>query len=90
MRDRIPTYVVDMTVKNPNVFSSHMEWKVKDYGKPTAENLAKYAKIYNDSIGPDGVNSHLGEGHEAVWMGVRKNHVSADYIVEWNMPLFII
>ena len=84
MKDRIPTYVIDFGLKNANIYSTPCEWKVKVYGKPTKANLAEYAKRYNESVGPDGVNSHLGEDHEAVWMGVRKNNPNAAYITEWH------
>lgn len=84
MRDRIPTYVIDFRLKNSNISSTPCEWKTKVYGKPTKDNLAEYAKRYNDSVKPDGVNSHLGEDHEAIWLGIRKNDPNACYIYVWN------
>ncbi len=83
-RSSTPKYVVDWRIKDPKWSATSTAWKVKDYGKPTEANLAKYAKRYNESIKPGGVNDHLGSGQLVLWLGLRENSAGAPYIVEWG------
>ena len=83
-RSSTPKYVVDCKLRSPKWANSGSIWKVKDYGKPTEANLAKYAKRYNDSLKPGQVNDHLGKDHEAIWLGIRENYAGASYIAEWG------
>lgn len=81
-RSTTPKYVVDMKIRKG--MTTPAAWTVKQHGKPTAKNLAKYVDAYNDSVMPGGVNQHLGDGSTATWAGIRENNLHASYIAEWG------
>jgi len=84
-RSTTPKYVVDVKLKSPKWSSTPSAWESKQAGKPTEQNLAKWVKMYNDSIKPGGVNDHLGPEHELVWAGIRLNQgMDKSYIAEWG------
>jgi hypothetical protein len=81
---RTPKYVVDVDLKGNNISTDASEWKVKQYGKPSDQTLAKWVKVMNDSIKPGGVNDHLGKDHLIIWAGIRLNKSGESYIVQYG------
>lgn len=53
-----PRYAVEFVVDRG--FWTPMGWDGKHAGRPTAANLAKFAKGYEAATMPGGVNDHLG------------------------------
>jgi hypothetical protein len=96
-RSTTPKYalVVDCT----GVHCTRMAWHVKPpvgcsvgYGKPTAENLAKYIETFRKSLHPGGANEHLMKayGSKALPNAARiiLNDGSGTVVAEWKAPMF--
>lgn len=55
---RTPTFRIESRWFGRQV--SNMEWKTKEYGRPTTENIDRYVTTMEESMKPGGVNAHLG------------------------------
>ena len=71
------------------------EWRVKDMGKPTPENIDKWVAVLEDSMKPGGCNAHLGQDQvvSAQIFDQRKRTISP--VANWtrkqfrpNQPMF--
>lgn len=80
-----PTFVIN--VNDFQVFPTQnvdpMAWDTKYSGKPTEENIKKWVEMYNASLEPDGVNSHVGRS-AAVYGGSIKNQKTGDIVAHWE------
>ena len=68
-----------------------MAWSVKDYGKPTSDNLAKYVGKMNASMQPGGVNYGISEAKGfivACHKAVIHNQFTGETYATWNAPMF--
>ena len=54
------SYAIRLVIET-DTFGS-MEWRTKDFGCATQDNLAKWMATFNESLEPGGVNEHLGQG----------------------------
>lgn len=77
-----PKYVVDVQIKMG--IATPAAWEIKEYGKPTVNNLKKYIEAYNQSLMAGGANQHIGSRGMATWAGIRENAPNSPYIVEWG------
>lgn len=60
-RSTTPAYRVEIVESVGNF--SNFGWdkkETKHFGKPNIESLKKFIESYNESFGPNGVNSHIG------------------------------
>ena len=97
-RSTTPKFAIEMDCTG--VVTTPQAWHVKPpvgcktgYGKPTAENLAKYVETYLGTLKPGGVNRHLvtAFGSKVIPHAVRvvKNDGSREVVAEWKAPMFM-
>ncbi len=98
-RSKTPKYaiVVDCTGMVPSRTGWYIgvqEGGVKGYGKPTAENLAKYIDRYHESLKPGGSNHGLvttfGTKVYANAARIVRNDGSGVVVAEWKAPPFML
>lgn len=56
-------------------------WRVKDHGKPTAENLERFVETLNASFRPGGVNAHVGDGGSIIHARLVRNVSSPQQVI---------
>ena len=66
-------------------------WSVRDYGKPTRENLLNWIEKYSRSLEIGGVNQHLslalGYVPYPAYVAIRDNK-TGETITEWKAAMF--
>jgi hypothetical protein len=53
-------------------------------GPPTAAKLARYVADYNESLLPDGVNSHIGPSGYATAASIFDHHNNRQVVATWS------
>lgn len=64
------------------------EWKTKEYGKPTTENIGKFRDAFNNSLSIGGANQHLGTNY---WLqcGLEVyNQITKEVVATYSAPMF--
>lgn len=61
MRDRTPTYRIELQTTGTNSVSDPMEWPTRQAGRPTAVNVERFLAVHNGAMEPGGCNAHLRE-----------------------------
>lgn len=87
-----PKYRIEEKQKN-GMWKTQFAWIVKEYGKPTKENLREYREKMNESFKKGGVNEHISEN-----LGVQKvlgslrivNQENNELVVQFDQPMFEI
>lgn len=83
-RDPAPTtYVVELNT--PGYRYTPASWNCRQYGRPTAANLAAHVKGFEDSTRPGGVNAHLGFTSVSS-ARIRRNQYAGDVVAEYTAP----
>jgi len=63
--------------------SEMMPWRTMDAGKPSEINIGKFVKAHNDSLEPDGVNSHVGRRY-AIYGGSVVDQRTGETVATWE------
>lgn len=64
------------------------EWKPKEYGQPTTENIGKWRDHFNQSLLPGGINAHIGVDG---WLQCKLeiyNQITQQVIAAYSAPMF--
>ena len=87
-RSTTPTYILRIIVESGS-YCTPMEWRVSGsriagsgYGKPTTANIAKWVAVYEKSLLPGGVNSHI--GFDKVLSASITNQKIGEVVAEWK------
>jgi hypothetical protein len=93
-RSTTPKYAIRVSEgRNAKHGVTPMAWSVKESGKPTAENLAKWVEAYHRSLEPGGVNAHIFRsiGHVPYLTAARivRNVSGGETVAEWIAPMFM-
>lgn len=83
-RTRLMTY----TIRRARTGDFISEWKVKEYGKPTPENLSKWRDKFNQSLKPGGANAHIGMVGYIQYKLQIYNQKTKSVVCEFNPPMF--
>jgi hypothetical protein len=59
-RSRKIHYVIHIITSDSSGWVTPSEWKCKESGKPTTENIDRYVTVFENSLKPGGCNAHLG------------------------------
>ncbi len=84
-----PTFVVFTGDFKTGQMRPGMEWRVRSrtnlpgYGKPTEENLKKWAEDFNASFLPGGTNEHIGIDGQFNFASII-NQKTGDELVTWR------
>jgi len=90
-RSRMMTFVLHTRATMPDTRTTPCEWKVKQSGKPTQDNITKWVKDFEDSLRPNGINDHLGIfSITQAWVVDQRNN---EIVCRWKRPpspLFVV
>lgn len=71
-----------------------MSWDCKRYGRPTSENVKKYAITLGKSYEIGGVNEHISKACGAIpypsSATVAYNYAGGATVAEWTAPMFMV
>jgi hypothetical protein len=81
-RSTTPRYVVEMS----GGFTA-AAWRVRQDGRPTDANLARYVAGFEASTAPGGVNAHLGTTRVRS-AKVRENSYGGEVVARYQAPMF--
>jgi hypothetical protein len=83
--DRLIHYTIDVQPFQvyPGAMITPSEWNIKQMGSPSPENIKKFVDVYNASLEPDGVNSHIGR-KGAIFGGVVTDQFKKEKVAEWK------
>ncbi len=82
-RSRTPALVIEL--EGP-VHVTPIEWKSRDYGRPTTANLERVIEKYNGSYAEGGCNAHIGEraAHTGARIVRNAGPRAGEVVAEWN------
>ena len=73
---------------NRSVETGIIHWNVKEYGKPTTENIREWRKRFNDSMNPGGVNHHIAKNFSPVSTAWIIEQKTGEEIARYTPPMF--